>query len=135
MRRILAVMLSVVALATLFCGCGKTSSPAEKQEEPEGAGQAETTTSEPTAPTNASGGASGGMSGKEQAARSEADCRLVLYVANENMNRKEAEAFSELLDDMIRTMESPFWTRGDLRNAALDHLAVPRYPECKVRDK
>jgi hypothetical protein len=30
MRRILAVMLGVVALATLLYGCGKTSSPAEK---------------------------------------------------------------------------------------------------------
>ena len=75
------------------------------------------------------------MSGKEQAAQSEADCRLVLYVADKNMSRKEATAFSELLADMIRTMESSSWTGGDLRNAALDHLAVPRYPECKVRDK
>jgi hypothetical protein len=131
MRRILMVMLSVVALATLFCGCGKTSSPAEKQNERAGAGQAETTTPEPTAPTSASGG----VSGKEQVAQSEADCRLVLYVAHENMRRKEAEAFSELLADMIRTMESPSWTGGGMRNAALDHLAVPRYSECKVRDK
>ena len=75
------------------------------------------------------------MPGKEQAAQSEADCRLVLYVAHENMSRKEAEAFSELLAEMIRTMESSSWTGGDLRNAAHDHLAVPRYPECKVRDK
>jgi hypothetical protein len=36
---------------------------------------------------------------------------------------------------MIRTMQSPSWTGGELRNAALDHLAVPRYPECKVREK
>ena len=135
MRRILAVMLSVVALAALLCSCGKLSSPAEKQEEPESGGQAETTTPEPAAPTNASGGASGGVSGKEQAAQSEADCRLVLYVADENMSRKEATVFSELLADMIHTMESPSWTGGDLRNAALDHLAVPRYPECKARDK
>src|SRR5215218_8821259 len=50
------------------------------------------------------------------------------------MTRKEAEAFSELLADMIRTMESPSWTVGDLRNAALDHLAVPRYPKCKAKE-
>jgi hypothetical protein len=75
------------------------------------------------------------VSGKEQAAQSEAYCRLVTYVANENISRKEAEAFSELLADMIRTMESPSWTGGDPRNAALDHLAVPGYPECKVREK
>jgi len=49
MRRILAVMLGVVALATLFYGCGKASSPAEKLDERERAGQAETTTLEPTA--------------------------------------------------------------------------------------
>jgi hypothetical protein len=60
---------------------------------------------------------------------------MVLYVAYENMSRKEAEAFSELLADMIRTMKSPSWTGGDMRNVALDHLAVPRYPECKVREK
>jgi hypothetical protein len=77
MRRILALMLSVVALATFLYSCGKASSPAEKQEERKGRGQAETTAPEPTAPTSASGGASEGMSGKEQAARSEADCRLV----------------------------------------------------------
>ena len=60
---------------------------------------------------------------------------MLYYVAHENMSRKESTVFSELLADMIRTMESPSWTGGDLRNAALDHLAVPRYPECKVRDK
>jgi hypothetical protein len=134
MRRILTVVLGVVTLATLFYGCGKTSSPVEKQDEREGGRQAEKTAPEPTEATRASGGASGGVSGKEQAAQSEADCRLVLYVANKNMSRQEATAFSELLADMIRTMETPSWTGGDLRNAALDHLAVPRYPECKVRD-
>jgi hypothetical protein len=131
MRRSLAVMLSAVTLATLLYGCGKTSSPVEKQDEREGAGQAETTAPEPTVPTISSGS----VSDKEQAAQSKADCRLVLYVADKNMSRKEATAFSELLAEMIRTMESPSWTGGDLRNAALDHLAVPRYPECKVRDK
>jgi hypothetical protein len=58
----------------------------------------------------------------------------VLYVANKNMNPKEAEAFSKLLTDMIRSMESLSWTGADLRNAALDHLAVPRYRECKHRE-
>jgi hypothetical protein len=131
MRMILAVMLGVMALATLLYGCGKTSSPSEKQEKRESAGQAEKTAPEPTAPTRASGG----VSGKEQAAQSEADCRLVIYGAQENMSRQEATAFSKLLADMIRTMETPSWTGGDLRNAALDHLAVSRYPECKVREK
>jgi hypothetical protein len=102
-----------------------------EQDEPVGTRQAKTTDSEATAPTSAPGG----VSGEEQAARSEADCRLVLYVADERMSEQEAKAFSELLADMIRTMESPSWTVGDLRNAALDHSAVPRYSECKVREK
>jgi hypothetical protein len=130
MSRFLVVMLSVVLLAALLYGCGKTSSPADKQDEPGGAGPADTIAPEPTEPTSASGS----VSGKEQAVQSEADCRLVLYVAHENMSRKEATAFSEVLANMIRTMETPSWSGGDLRNAALDHLAVPRYPECKVRD-
>jgi hypothetical protein len=134
MRRMFAVTLGVVVLVTLTYGCGKTSSPAKKQGEPEGARQADTTAPEPTAPTHASGSASGGTPGEEQAAQSEADCRLVLYVANKNMSRKEAEAFSKLLTDMIRSMESLSWPEGKLRNAALDHLAVPRYRECKHRE-
>jgi hypothetical protein len=135
MRRMLAVMVSVVVLVSLAYGCGKTSSPAKKHSAREGSGQTETTAPKLSAETHASGSASGGTSGKEQAARSEADCRLVLYVANKNMSRKEAEAFSKLLTEMIRTMEGLSWTEGELRNAALDHLAVPRYPECKHREK
>jgi hypothetical protein len=134
MRRMFAVMLGVVVLVTLAYGCGKTSSPAKKQGEPEGARQDETTAPEPTAPTHASGSASGGTPGEEQAAQPEADCRLVLYVAKKNMSPKEAEAFSKLLTDMIRSMESLSWLEGKLRNAALDHLAVPRYRECKHRE-
>lgn len=103
-------------------------SPAnKKQGEREGVREAQTTTSEPTVPTRASGGATG----EEQAAQSEADCRLVLYVAAKDMSRKEAEAFSKLLTEMMRSMESLSWPEGTLRNAALDHLAVPRYGECK----
>ena len=120
------MLLGVVALTTLLCGCGTGSAPGES----EGTRQAETTASETTVPTSAPHG----VSGKEQAARSEADCRLVLYVAHEDMSKKEAKEFSDLLADMIRTMESPSWTVGELRNTALDHLAVPRYSECKVRE-
>ena len=132
MMRKRVLVLGVVALATLLYGCGRGNAPAEKHHEREAARPAETTPRETTAseqpaPTRASGA--------ERAARVEADCRLVLYVAKEDMTRKEAKAFSELLADMIRTMESPSWTVGDLRNAALDHLAVPRYPECKAGEK
>jgi hypothetical protein len=127
----LAVMVGLMVLVTLPYGCGKTSSLAKKQGEGGGMGQTETAAPELTASTHASGGASGGTSGEEQAAQSEADCRLVLYVATKNMSRKEAEAFSKLLTEMIRSMESLSWGEGALRNGALDHLAVPRYRECK----
>jgi len=86
---------------------------------------------EPTTRT----GASGSVSGEEQALQSQADCRLVTYVADKDMSRQEAKAFSELLADMIRTMEDPSWTVGSLRNAALDHLSVPRYRECEKGGK
>jgi hypothetical protein len=131
MNRVLAVMVGLIVLVTIPYGCGKASSPAKKQGERGGTGQTETTAPEPTASTHASGGASGGTSSEEQAAQSEADCRLVLYVATKNMSRKEAEAFSKLLTEMIRSMEDLSWGEGALRNAALDHLAVPRYRECK----
>jgi hypothetical protein len=74
----------------------------------------------------------GGGSSEEQAKQfSVGDCRLAIYVAQEKMTRQKARAFSELLADMIRTMEGLSWPKGTLRNAALDHLGVPRYPECK----
>jgi hypothetical protein len=127
MRRTLATALGIVALAILSCSCGKGSAPTEQHPERQGASQAETTAHETSTPTRTSRGVSAG----ERAARSEADCRLVLYVADQDMSRKEAEAFSKLLTEMIRTMESLSWPEGQLRNAALDHRAVPRYRECK----
>jgi hypothetical protein len=74
----------------------------------------------------------GGGPSEEQAKQlSEADCRLAIYVAQEKMSRQKAHAFSKLLADMVRTMEGLSWPEGTLRNAALDHLGVPRYRECK----
>ena len=55
----------------------------------------------------------------------------MFYVAYKNMSPKEADAFSKLLTKMIGSMQSLSWPEGTLRNAALDHLAVPRYRECK----
>ena|SRR5215218_6225576 len=130
-RRALATVLGVVALGMPLCGCGKGSATAEKDTERQGARQAETAKPEASGQTHAPGD----LTREEQAAQSQADCRLVLYVADKNMSWKEAEAFSELLADMIRTMESPSWTEGNLRNAALDHLAIPRYRECKHTEK
>jgi hypothetical protein len=133
---ILVVIVGAVMLVSLAYGCQKTSSSAKKHSERDGSGQAQTTTPEPSAKTHASSGsASGGTPGKELATQSEADCRLVLYVADKNMGRKEAEAFSKLLTEMIRSMESLSWPEGELRNAALDHLAVPRYRECKLTEE
>jgi hypothetical protein len=72
---------------------------------------------------------------EERAARAEANCRLAVYFAQEKMSRKEANEFSDLLASMEETMKSPFSTEGSLRNAALDHLGVPRYPECKEAEE
>jgi hypothetical protein len=84
------------------------------------------------AAASASDSSRGGSSSEEQAKQlSEAECRLAIYVAQEKMSRQKARAFSELLADMIRTMEGLSWPEGTLRNAALDHLGVARYPECK----
>jgi hypothetical protein len=93
--------------------------------------QAETAGPEPSGQTPR---ASGDATGKEQTAQSQADCRLVLYVAHKNISPKEAEAFSKLLAEMMRSMERLSWPEGALRNAALDHLAVPLYPECRVKN-
>src|SRR5215211_5994081 len=119
------VLLILAALAVLY-GCGQMSSPVKTVKEPT------TPQTAPLTPEPATATEAGGMSGEEQAAQSEADCRLVIYIAEQNMSRQEANAFSELLADMIRTMENPTWSMGSLRNAALDHLGVPRYAECKV---
>ena len=120
--------VGVAVLATLLYGCGQTSSPTKKQGEREAPRQARTTTPEPT---HSSRSATGSKAGREQASQSEADCRLVLYVADKNMSVKEAKAFSKLLTEMMHSMQSLSWPEGQLRNAALDHLAVPRYRECK----
>jgi copper transport protein len=71
------------------------------------------------------------VSAEEQAAQAEADCRLAIYVAEQNMSPKEANEFSDLLANMMETMENLYSTEGSLRNNALDHLGVLRYPDCK----
>ena len=123
---VLRVLLVLVAFAVLY-GCGQASSPAEKQEKQEGVEPTEPAP-DPTTPT----GASDGVSGKEQAGEYDADCRLAIYVAEENMSRQEAREFSKLLADMIGAMEDPSLPASSVRNGALDHLVVPRYRECKV---
>ena len=132
-RKTLATALCIVALAVLLCGCGNEGATAEKHPERKGASQAETTGPQPSGPTPRASGAATGKE-QEEEALSRADCRLVLYVAHKDMSPKEAEAFSKLLTEMVRSMESLSWPEGTLRNAALDHLAVPRYPECKLKN-
>jgi hypothetical protein len=56
---------------------------------------------------------------------------LAVYVAQEYMSQKEANAFSERVANMMETMQNLYSTEGSLRNVALDHLGVMRYPECK----
>jgi uncharacterized membrane protein len=68
---------------------------------------------------------------EERAAQAEADCRLSTYIAQQNFSRKEAKEFSVVLANMIGTMKNLYSTEGSLRNAALDHLGVSRYPKCK----
>jgi hypothetical protein len=132
---VIRILLVLAAAFALLYGCAQASSsgkPVKELTKPTTPGTAPSTPSPTTstvAPASAS--ASAGLSGEDQAEHSEADCRLVIYVAQENMSRQKANAFSELLADMIRTMEVPSWTAGSLRNAALDHLGVPQYPECK----
>jgi copper transport protein len=70
-------------------------------------------------------------SAEERAAQAEADCRLAIYVAEQNMSPKEANEFSDLLANMVETMKNLYSTEGSLRNNALDHLGVLRYPDCK----
>jgi hypothetical protein len=124
-------LLVLAAFAALY-GCAQASSPLKTVTEPTTPETAPPTPKPATSTVSATSVSdSGTMSSEEQAARSEANCRIVIYVAQENMSRQKANAFSELLADMIRTMEDPSWSAGSLRNAALDHLGVPRYPECK----
>jgi putative copper export protein len=81
---------------------------------------------EPAVPTVAP------ASAEEQAARAEANCRLATYIAEQNFSRREANEFSDLLANMEETMKNLYSTKGALRNAALDHLGVLRYAECKA---
>ena len=112
----------------------QSSSPVQTTKPQTASPTSKSATSSSSAVASASSSASlrGGSSGGEQAEQlSEADCRVAIYVAQKRMSRQKAHAFSNLLADMIRTMEGLGWPEGTLRNAALDHLGVPRYSECK----
>jgi hypothetical protein len=72
---------------------------------------------------------------EEQAAQSEASCRLANYVVNENLTVQQASALSERVAERtgrrMQTTDSSL-SAGRAKNAALDDLGVPRYPECKM---
>jgi hypothetical protein len=72
---------------------------------------------------------------EEQAAQSEASCRLANYVANENLTVEQASALSERVAERTdrRMQADPSLSAGRAKNAALDDLGVPRYPECEVK--
>jgi hypothetical protein len=125
-------LLPVVAAIAVLYGCSQAGAPVTTVREP-ATPETAPPMPDPAAPTvaPASASASAGISGEELAAQSEADCRLVIHVAQADMSRQKANAFSELLADMVRSMQNGSWTAGSLRNAALDHLGVARYPECK----
>ena len=136
------VLLVVAAFAVLY-GCGPASSPVKEVKEPttpETAPPTPQPAPEPTTPAasalggGASATASAGMSGEEQAVQSEADCRLVTYVSNENMSQQEANDFAyQVAHQMFEQMQDdPSLTAGPAQNKVLDDLGVPRYSECKV---
>jgi small-conductance mechanosensitive channel len=135
------MLLSCVVMAAFVClqACDQESSPIERQEKEHGVEQPkpkEAATSsvpqptpEPTTPSSTSS-----MPTEEQAAQSEASCRLANYVAKENLTVQQAssllERVAERMDKKMQTDSS--LSAGRAKNAALDDLGVPRYPECKV---
>ena len=144
------VLLSCVVLVpfAVLYGCGQANSPVEKQEKKHGVEQAAPKpvteirpVTEPVAEpmsepphTPASTSSSEGMPSREQAAQSEANCRLANYVSNENMTQQQASALSKRVANRRgkKMQDDPSLSAGRAENAALDDLAVPRYPECKV---
>jgi hypothetical protein len=135
------MLLSCVVMAAFVClqACDQESSPIERQEKTHGVEQPkpkEAATSsvpqptpEPTTPSSTSS-----MPTEEQAAQSEASCRLANYVANENLTVQQASSLSErVAERMDKKMQADSsLSAGGAKNAALDDLGVPRYPECKV---
>jgi cytoskeletal protein RodZ len=135
------VLLScgVLAAFAVLHGCGQANSPVESQEKEHGVeltkpkeadkSAALQPTPEPTTPASTSSKPT-----EEQVAQSEATCRLANYVTNENMTQQEASALSERVADRMgkEMQDDPYLSAGAAKNAALDDLGVPRYPECKV---
>jgi hypothetical protein len=149
------MLLSCAVMVAFAClqACEQASSPVERQEKEHSVEQPqpkEADTSpvpqpipEPTTRASASAGASASTSAsadtpstptEEQAAQSEASCRLANYVANANLTVEQASALSERVAERTgrRMQANSSLSAGRAKNAALDDLGVPRYPECKM---
>jgi hypothetical protein len=134
------MLLTCAVMAAFVClqACDQESSPVEGHEKDHGVEQPEPTTPSSTtvgASTSTSASANtSSMPTEEQAAQSEASCRLANYVANENLSVQQASSLSERVADRTsREMQADAsLTTGSAKNAALDDLGVPRYPECKM---
>jgi hypothetical protein len=145
---------AVMAAFVFLQACEQASSPVESQKKKRGVEQSISKeadsspvprpTPEPTTPASTSAGASASTSAsantssrptEEQAAQSEATCRLANYVANENLTVEQASALSERVAERTdrRMQADSSLSAGRAKNAALDDLGVPRYPECEVK--
>ena len=144
---------AVMAAFVFLQACEQASFPVESQKKRGGeqsiSKEADSSpvprpTPEPTTPASTSAGASASTSAsantssrptEEQAAQSEASCRLANYVANENLTVEQASALSERVAERTdrRMQADSSLSAGRAKNAALDDLGVPRYPECEVK--
>lgn len=136
--RFALLICAVMAAFVCLQACDRAGSPVEGNEKEHSVEQPE-----PTIPASTSAGTStstsapantSSMPTEEQAAQSEASCRLANYVANANLSVQQASSLSERVADRTsREMQADAsLTAGRAKNAALDDLGVPRYPECKI---
>ena len=151
--RFMLLSCAVMAVFVWLQACEQASSPVVRQEKEHSVEQSipkeadsspvPQPTTEPTTPVSTSAGASASTSAsantssmptEEQAAQSEASCRLANYVANENLTVEQASALSERVAERAgrKVQADPSLSAGRAKNAALDDLGVPRYPECKM---
>jgi hypothetical protein len=151
--RIMLLSCAVMVVFAWLQACDRTISPIEGQrehgvEQPKsneaGSSPVPKPTPEPTTAASASAGASASTSAsantpsmptEEQIAQSEASCRLANYAAIENLTVQQASSLSESVTERAgrKIQTDPSLGAGRSKNAALDDLGVPRYPECKVK--
>ncbi len=149
------MLLSCAVMAAFVClqACEQANFPVESQEKKHsveqsiskesGSSPVPQPTPEPTTPASTSAGASAStsvsadtssMPTEEQAAQSEASCRLANHAANENLTVEQAAALFERVAQRTgrRMQTDSSLSAGRAKNTALDDLGVPRYPECKM---